>query len=98
VARGAHPSLWNASALGLLAEVVDHCGRDPAPSASEITNAFWCACHGGHLNTAHWLLDRGAELDWVGHDGLTPLDAARRSKADDVVAWLLDRGARPASQ
>ena len=30
VARGAHPWLWNASALGLLAEVIDQCGGDPA--------------------------------------------------------------------
>jgi ankyrin repeat protein len=93
VARGARPSLWNASALGLLAQVEESFAGDAAPPAREITNVFWCACHGGQRITAEYLLDRGADLDWVGHDHLTPLDAAR-SNADDVVAWLLGRGAR----
>jgi ankyrin repeat protein len=94
VARGALPSLWNASALGLLAQVEESFAGGAAPPAREITNAFWCACHGGQRITAEYLLDRGADLNWIGHDHLTPLDAARRSNADDVVAWLLGRGAR----
>jgi len=49
-----------------------------------------------HLGAAgHVHHVKGASFpNWVGHDQLTPLDAARRSNADDVVAWLLGRGAR----
>jgi ankyrin repeat protein len=69
---------------------------DPAPTPDAITNAFWCACHGGQLVSAEYLLDRGAALNWVGHDGLTALDAADRSAARDLVEWLRCRGARSA--
>jgi uncharacterized protein len=63
-----------------------------------VTTAFWCACHGGQRATAELLHARGADRDWVGYDGLTPLDAARRSGAEDVVEWLLQRGARSAGE
>ncbi|WP_322756586.1 hypothetical protein [Frankia sp. Cas3] len=44
------------------------------------------------------LLARGAELNWVGWDDLTPLDAAQRSGASALVPWLRERGARSASE
>ncbi|HTB13749.1 MAG TPA: ankyrin repeat domain-containing protein [Bryobacteraceae bacterium] len=88
VQRGARASLWEAAALGMMAEVETYFAGAATPAADEITNAFWCACHGGQRGTAEYLLARGADLNWVGHDGLTPIDAARRSKAYDVVAWL----------
>jgi ankyrin repeat protein len=68
------------------------------PPPDEVTNAFWCACHGGQGEAAAYLLDRGADLDWVGYDGLTPLDAARRSGAGELVGWLRGRGARSATE
>ena len=44
------------------------------------------------------LLSAGAELNWVSTwDGLTPLDAAQRSGAEDLVAWLASRGGKPAA-
>jgi len=58
---------------------------------------LWCACHGGQGAPAEELLARGADLDWVGHDGLTPLDAARRSGADELADMLAARGARSAA-
>jgi hypothetical protein len=61
-----------------------------------VTTAFWCACHGGQQESAEHLLGRGAEINWVGYDGLTPLDAARRSRAHALVAWLEPRGGRSA--
>ena len=40
VERGARPTIWQAAALGLLAEVEAHCHADPAPTPDVITNAF----------------------------------------------------------
>ncbi|MGH9211324.1 MAG: hypothetical protein ACRD2C_11675 [Acidimicrobiales bacterium] len=64
-----------------------------------MTVAFWCGCHGGQPQTAEYLLERGADLDWIATwDGHTPLDTARREGADDVVAWLRTRGAKTAGE
>ncbi|MGH7564271.1 MAG: ankyrin repeat domain-containing protein [Gemmatimonadota bacterium] len=113
VERGAQTTLWQAAALGLLERVERHFAGDhsralppwtPRPSRpgasppDEITHAFWCACHGGQRRTAEYLLDLGADLDWVGYDGLAPIDAARRSGAAEVVEWLRRQGARSAEE
>lgn len=45
---------------------------------------------------AEFLLGHGADLNWIGWDELTPLDAAVRSEATDLVAWLRRRGGRSA--
>jgi ankyrin repeat protein len=86
VERGARASLWEAAALGMMSEVKKFFEVEVA--AEEVTNAFWCACHGGQRGTAEYLLGKGADLHWVGHDGLTPVAAARRSGAEEVVTWL----------
>jgi uncharacterized protein len=94
--RGACTTFWESATLGLHDRVEQAFGHRPGPSPDDITAAFWGACHGGQLAMAQTLLDRGADIDWVGWDGLTPVDAARRSNADDVVAWLERHGARSA--
>jgi len=89
VERGARPTIWQAAALGLMEKVEEHCAADPAPTAEVITNAFWGACHGGQLLTAQYLLRQGANLQWVGHDRLTPLGAALRNGTNlELIAWL----------
>src|SRR5436190_5359090 len=80
VELGARVNLWQAAALGLADRLERLLEADPPPGREEITNAFWCACHGGQQATAERLLEAGADIDWIGHDGLTPLDAAARSK------------------
>jgi hypothetical protein len=96
VERGATVTFRDAAALGLSDAVSGHAR---AADAGDISMAFWYACHGGQRTTAELLLDRGAELDWVAPwDGLTPLDAAVRSEADDVIDWLRTRGARTAGE
>ncbi|MFY0533978.1 ankyrin repeat domain-containing protein [Nannocystis pusilla] len=92
IERGARASLWQAAALGLSAQV--EAALAARPPAAEITNALWCACHGGQRHTAELLVAHGGDLEWIGHDGLTPLGAARRSGAHELVAWLRERGAR----
>jgi uncharacterized protein len=96
--RGARANLWQAAAMGLMARVEEHFSGESRPAPDEVTNAFWCACHGNQRGTAEYLLGQGANLNWVGYDGLTPLDAARRSKAVDVVEWLKQIGARSAGE
>ena len=91
--RGAQTTIWQAAALGLLERVEELCAADPPPTSDNITNAVWHACRGGQLRTAEFLLSRGANLNWVGHDHKTPLDAASESGADDVMEWLQSQGA-----
>jgi ankyrin repeat protein len=87
IERGANATLWQASALGLMNRI-EAFFRDGAPHPDEITNAFWCACHGGQRGAAEYLLNKGADPIWAGHDKLTPLQAAQRSNATEVVEWL----------
>ena len=96
VELGARANLWQAAALGLAGRLEQLLAAEPPPEPDEITNAFWCACHGGERATAERLLERGADLDWVGHDGLTPLGAAERSGAHELARWLRSRGAHHA--
>jgi ankyrin repeat protein len=86
VERGARTTPFDAAALGL----VDRLDEVPP---DEVNAAFWAACHGGQRAAAELVLERGAELEWVGWDDLTPLGAALRSEASDVVEWLRARGA-----
>jgi ankyrin repeat protein len=93
VGRGARASLWEAAAMGLMDRVEEYfASQSPVPD--EVTKAFWCACHGGQRATAEYLLGRGADINWVGYDGLTPLGAARRSGAGDLAEWLCGLGAK----
>ncbi len=93
VERGAKANLWQAAALGLMDRVEQFFADGHPPTADEITQAFWLACHGRQRPAAEYLLARGANLNWVGYDGLTPLDAALRSKADALTGWLVGLGA-----
>jgi ankyrin repeat protein len=68
--RGADTNLFEAAALGLVAEVRRHLDASQ-PTAEDVTSSFWGACHGGHIATAEILLDHGADINWVGYDGLT---------------------------
>ena len=98
VERGAHVPMREAAALGMLDRLDELCAADRPPSADDLTQALWYACHGGQRETAERLLGLGAGLNWVSTwDGLTPLDAARRSGADDLAGWLAEQGARPAA-
>ena len=62
----------------------------------EITNAFWNACRGGQIACADFLLERGADLNWVGHDGKMPADAAREGGDAAMLEWLRAHGANRA--
>lgn len=99
VAQGAKVDiLWHAAALGMLdrmAELV--VGRGP----EEISQAFWHACAAGQRRAAEFLLDHGADMNWVpDYAKGTALDVAQGlgTRQDNVIAWLRERGARSSKQ
>jgi hypothetical protein len=98
VERGARATLWQAAALGVAPQIEEHFASKEPPSKEDVTNAFWSACHGGQRGAAEYLLARGADLNWIGYDNLTPLDAASRSGAKALAEWLLSLGAKPARE
>ena len=90
VERGAVVSAWDAAALGMTDRVTELLHNDAVDS---LDGLLWAACHGGHLDTAVLLLDAGADVNWLGWEALTPLGAAERAGAVDVVGWLREQGA-----
>jgi uncharacterized protein len=99
VERGAKTTLQDAATLGLMDRLDEYLARETRPSTEEIDSAFWGACHGGQRAAAEYLLDRGADLNWIPPwENLTPLDAARRSEAGELAGWLRDRGAKSAAE
>ncbi|MEZ5352345.1 MAG: ankyrin repeat domain-containing protein [Bryobacteraceae bacterium] len=93
IERGARTTIWQAASLGLMDRLASHLAADPPPDAHALTNAFWGACHGGQAEAARVLLSRGANLNWVGHGRLTPLDAAIRNGDTELADWLRAHGA-----
>lgn len=99
VQRGAQTTLMDAASLGLIERLQDVFAGALPPDPDEISRALWGACHGGQLEAAQYLLDRGADVDWIpSWEDLTPLDAARRSNADEPVRWPRRRNARSARE
>jgi len=90
VERGAVVSAWDAAALGMTDRVAELLHEDPVDSLGGL---LWAACHGGNLETAVLLLEAGADVNWLGWDALTPLGAAERAGAVDVVGFLREHGA-----
>ncbi|WP_181782311.1 ankyrin repeat domain-containing protein [Pseudonocardia pini] len=90
VERGAAVPQAEAAALGLL---------DRLTAVDDPDLCLWYACHGGSLAAAELLAGRGAAIDHLPEwERLTPLDAAERAGAADVVAWLRSLGAHRASE
>jgi hypothetical protein len=97
VERGATTTLTDAATLGLFDRVERAFATAPSPASEDTSRAFWGACHGGQQRCAEFLLDQGAELNWIpSWEHLTPLDAAERRDAGDLVDWLRSRGAQRA--
>lgn len=97
LARGAQTTLWQSAALGLGDRVHVHFDGAASPPRRDVTNAFWHACRGGQREVAEYLLQQGAELNWIGYDHRTPLQVARESGVPQLVDWLLEQGARTAA-
>jgi hypothetical protein len=102
--RGAQTTLTDAATLGLVDRVTARFEVAPAPTPDEVTRAFWGACHGGQRPAAEYIFARGADLNWIGHGDMTPLDIARASageglsSAGELVPWLVSQGAKSAKE
>jgi ankyrin repeat protein len=92
--RGAQTTIWQAAALGLQDRVKEYCASQPQQQIDQVTNSFWHACRGGQRQTAAYLFDRGANLNWIGYDRKTPLQAAKESGNEDLISWLSSQGAK----
>jgi uncharacterized protein len=94
VERGARTLLWQEAALGLFPAIMRRVEASPSPPPETLSGPFWNACHGGQLAVARYLLTHGADLNWLAPwSGQTPLDIAEQTGRNDVVAWLLEKGA-----
>lgn len=85
VERGARTNLYESGVMGLI-DRIEALLSGPTPQGPDhITSAFWGACAGGQLAAAKLLAEHGADTNWVSSwDGLTPLQAARRSREADA--------------
>ncbi len=99
VERGAKTNIVDEATMGLLDRIRARFETSPPPEAEEVSCAFWGACHGDRRECAEYLLDRGAELNWIAPwEPMTPLDAALRSGASALAGWLRSRGAQSARE
>jgi len=95
IARGARAGLFDLASVGMIDEVLAMVDEPSPASTDEVNHAFWSACHGNQLPTAQALAARGAEINWLpAWERATPLDAAARNGAHDVIRWLHSQGAR----
>lgn len=88
IARGASKTLQDLATLGILDQVKSYYEKS-SPTENETDCALWNACHGGQLATAKFLHEMGGNSNFVPPwDNVTPLGAAERRNAADVVEWL----------
>ena len=97
LARGAKTTLTQSAALGLIERVRALAAERDLPR-DEVTVAFWHACRGGQQTTAEYMLEQGADLNWVGFIDWTPLQAAEDSGNQSLIGALRARGARRADE
>ncbi|KAK2591313.1 hypothetical protein QQS21_010997 [Conoideocrella luteorostrata] len=97
VERGADATLQDVATLGLLDKVKGFYGEslEGRPDEQDTNFALWNASHGGQIEVVQFLYGQGADVNTVPPwENLTPVDAARRSEAGDVVEWLETKGGR----
>jgi ankyrin repeat protein len=90
VQRGARvDKLWHAAALGIMPRVEELLAA--TPSAQDISEAFWQACHGGQRRTAERLLASGADISArPGYSDQAPAEVAVApgTQRENLVTWL----------
>jgi hypothetical protein len=95
VARGARArGLWQAAGLGMTAEIASRLEAADRPTPEQVNQAFWHACDGGQRRAAEYLLDRGADPEWMPSYNRRPamdVAASADGRRDGLVAWLRER-------
>lgn len=51
-------------------------------------------CYYGHIDQVKQLLEEGVDINGIGNNGMSPLDAAKNGENDDIVEYLLNMGAK----
>ena len=51
-------------------------------------------CFYGHIDQVKRLLEEGVDINGIGYNGMSPLDAAKYGENDDIVEYLLNMGAK----
>lgn len=70
---------------------------EPGPTADEVNEAFWQACHGGQFRAAQRLLERGPDLNYrPGYSDNPPIEIAVQvdTRRQQLVEWLQAHGAQ----
>jgi len=98
VERGASTRLSDAASLGLLDRVEMIFAEAPGPDREVITQALWSACNGGQLASAQYLVEHGADINWIGWDDKTPLDLVEDNTEAELAGWLRAQGAKHAKE
>jgi ankyrin repeat protein len=91
--------LWHAAALGRLTRMEELLNTGPKPTADNVNEAFWQACHGGQLRAAKRLLELDPDLNYhPGYSDNPPIEIAAEvdTRRQQLVKWLEAHGARPA--
>ncbi len=50
-------------------------------------------CYYGHLNQVKKLVEKGVDINGIGNNGISPLEAAKSGENDDTIKYLLSMGA-----
>jgi uncharacterized protein len=58
---------------------------------ADSTNACWHSCRAGHAQVVQALVEHGADLDWLGYEGLTCRAAGLQSANPELVEMLSAR-------
>lgn len=100
LAHGATLEFHEAAAAGNLDRVKHFVEKVPALSSSVSPDGFpvfALACFFGHLETARYLAEKGADIHAPATNGTgyNPLTAAVTAGHAEIVEWLLDRGLDP---
>ena len=100
LARGASLELHDAAAAGNLDRVKHFVEKNPAFSNSCSPDGFpvfALACFFGHLDTARYLAEKGADIHAAATNGsgYNALTAAVTAGHAEIVKWLLKRGLDP---
>ena len=67
----------------------------PFRTGDVVSDAFHIAARNGRIEVAAYLLERNASVDAIGYFGATGLQWAAVAGREEIVRWLIEKGADP---